>query len=66
MIIALLILVGILWFGDIIDHIKDGKSNILITGAVFTLLFWDVSLATSIVIIVFTFLVMVIGYTTNN
>jgi hypothetical protein len=43
MAIAIIIIVYLLWIGDIIEHAKSNKSNLLATSALITLVSWQVA-----------------------
>lgn len=51
MTIALLILMGLILISDIRDSVNNEPSNLVISGAVNALLWWNVSLPVAIVVI---------------
>jgi hypothetical protein len=66
MITALLILASILWIAELIDLIVTNKSRAGIVGAILAILFWKVSLATAIVVIVVTVVVCTLAALLNS
>ena len=52
--LAIIILVGVLFLGDIINTFDDKSSNVLITGALITLLAWPISIAWAICMMIIT------------